>query len=97
MSDTRIITNNRPRFTVDWRDLTPGERADFDYLDSDEKRDCATFIRYRGATYDLGEFMRAPASLAPWDGYHADSFFSAVLARYPEHDTESVIMGLALS
>lgn len=92
MSSLTIITNGRPRDLLAWHDLTPREQRDFDYLDSDERREEAYFVRYCGAVYDLGEFMAAPADLAPWDGYAADSFFSGTLVRFVDHG-ESVIMG----
>ena len=90
-----IKTNNAPRHTLDWRDLTPKEQAEFDYLDSDDREYCAIFVRYRGWVYDLGEFMRVDSNtaLAGWHGYSSDSFFSGVLIRYVDSDADSVIMG----
>ena len=93
-----VITNGRPRDVLAWEDLTAKERADFDYLDSEERQDSAHFARYRGAAYDLGEFMPAPAELKPWQGCAADSYFSATLFRYVDGaDFESVIMGRVYS
>lgn len=87
-----VITNGRPRDVITWQDLTPNEQRDFDYLDSDERREEASFVRYRGAAYDLGEFMPAPSDLAPWQGIEPDTYFSGVLIRFVDHG-ESVIMG----
>jgi hypothetical protein len=57
----RIRTNNIPRDVINAWELTPAERAEFDYLDwaaIDDGRDSADFFRYRGQLYDLGEFSR---------------------------------------
>ena len=90
MSDTMTIkTNNVPRDVLSWYELTDAERAEFDYLDSDTAQSDASFFRYRGNIYDLGEFMISP--LKGWDGYHSDSYFSGILVRYVE-DCERVIV-----
>lgn len=100
MSELRIVTNNIPRDILYWYDLTEKERREFDYLDTEERQSDATFFRYRGATYDLGEFMRidvnAPESMKQWHGYSSDSYFSGVLVRYVEN-FERVICALYLS
>lgn len=92
MSGARVITNGRPRDVLTWHDLTEKQRGEFDYLDSDDARHGAQFARYRAWVYDLGEFMRAPADLAPWQGCHVETFFSGILWRWDEPG-ESVIMG----
>lgn len=88
-----IRTNNVPRFTVDWYDLTEKERAQFDYLDSDTAKG---FFRYRRITYDIGEFVRAETLFPDWHGFAPDSCFSGVVIRFPERgiDNESVIVGM---
>lgn len=94
-----IKTNNVPRLLLDACELTAKERADFDYLDwsaIDDGSDSATFIRYRGVTYDLGEFMTTSgmpdfSPIKRWDGYHSDSFFSGILIKYCQ-DADYVIM-----
>ena len=98
----RVITNNHHRDVVDAWELTAEERAEFDYLDwqaIEEGRDSASFFRYRGELHDIGEFSvwtTRPDELAAWDGYRADSFFSAIVVRYVD-DNERVIVGLVLS
>ena len=89
MSDLTIVTNNVPRDVIDAWELTAEEREEFDYLDwpaIERGEDSASFFRYKGDLYDLGEFMRwdgVPFSpLAAWDGYQSDSFFSGTLVRY---------------
>jgi hypothetical protein len=88
MSDIKVTTNNVPRDVIDAWQLTPAERAEFDYLDWNaimDGRDSASFFRYKGQLYDLGNFMRldgGPLTDAGWQGASADSAFSATLVRY---------------
>jgi hypothetical protein len=91
MSDElQIITNNVPRDIVDAYELNERERTEFDYLNwnaIDAGEDSASFVRYRGELYDLGEFMvnsNMPefSPLRAWDGHISDSFFSGVVVRY---------------
>lgn len=96
----RIITNNVPRETLSGFELTDAERADFDYLDWEaikEGSDSATFFRYKGNVYDLGEFMGTGnlprfSPLAKWHGYHNDSYFSGIVIKIID-DTGDVIVG----
>lgn len=92
MSDLQIITNNQPRFTLDWYELTDSEQKEFDYCSEED-----SFIRYRGELIPLCDFTIAPPDLAPWQGYRGDSYFSGVVIRFDQDDGESVICGLALS
>ena len=100
MSDLQIITNRVPRDVVEAYELTPAERKDFDYLDwaaIERGEDSASFFRYQGEIYDLGEFMTTGglpefSPLRQWHGYHSDSFFSGVLVRYVD-DCERVVIG----
>ena len=58
---TTIKTNNVPRDVINAWELTPTQRAEFDYLDwpaIDEGSDSASFVRYRRDLYDLSEFVR---------------------------------------
>src|SRR6185369_11732596 len=82
-----------------WHELTAAEQCEFDWLDTDDKRNEATFFRYKGVVYALSEFMRITPAIAPhcqrpgweaFDGYHSDSFFSGVLIKYAD-DYEQVI------
>ena len=97
-----ILTNNHRRPVVDAWDLTPAERADFDYVDWDaieRGEDSRSFVRAYGQVIDLNDMDGAPAwggmpaSLAGWDNYQSDSFFSGIVVRYvhdvvlgPEYD-----------
>src|ERR1700746_193707 len=99
-----IITNNHPRLIMDACELTASEREDFDYLTwsaIEAGEDSASFIRYRGELYDLGDFQyegglmkgsSIPGIFAGWHGYISDSFFSGILVRMCE-DTDYVIVG----
>ena len=104
----KVITNNRPRPVIEAWELSPEERQEFDYLDWPAivaGNDTASFFRYRGNVYDLGEFSAdygitrgagLPDHLVKWDGYLSDSFFSAIVVRYVD-DGESVIVGTVIS
>ena len=101
MTDKMTIkTNNQSRDILYWHDLTAAEQAEFDYLDSDDERNEASFFRYKGRVYDLGEFMVVSGLIAPhpqhpgwekWDGYASDSYFSGILVRFM-NNCESVIV-----
>jgi len=84
-----ITTNNKPRALLDWQELTDAERAEMDWSGPDAGD---SFFRYRGTVYAVGEFMRAPETLPGWHGVHSDSYFSGVLIRLPDGDSDSVIV-----
>lgn len=103
MSTLTIRTNNAPRDVLNWFALAPHEQAEFDYLETEDAQCGASFFRYKGNVYDLGEFMRCPTSHASnpqmrdagfhlWDGYSNDSYFSGIVVRYVQ-DCERVIVG----
>jgi hypothetical protein len=92
----RVKTNYTPRHVIYGFELSDKERAEFDYLTEDEIVD-RQFVRYRGVTYDLGDFqittgLPADSPLRQWHGFQADSFYSGVVVRYA-HSCESVICG----
>lgn len=107
MSDTITIkTNNHPRDILYGWDLTPSERAEFDYVDwaaVEDGRANAEFVRYRGQLIDVNDTEGIPQFAPGWDAYRSDSFFSGIVLRYPrgedgsgrpvEFDTERVIVG----
>jgi hypothetical protein len=91
----KIITNNHYRHILYFHELEPSEQDELkDSYDSVEE---STFFRYRGQVYDLNNFMRSTDNrFGDWQGYHSDSFFSAVLVKY-DVSCEAVKVGLALS
>jgi len=95
----RVRTNNVPRHFA-YRYEVPASvlASDFDWLDEDEGGD--NFFKYRGVWYHLSEFLRVAdggeLETMGWEGYSADSFFSAVVIRV-DSDLESLVCGLALS
>lgn len=107
----QIITNNQPRELVCLADLPDRDRADFDYIDGDDQF-TDRMVRYKGAWYDLSEFVRIvkrsrehigwghgvddDSPLLAWDGIATDSYFSATVCRYAA-DGERVIMGRVYS
>jgi hypothetical protein len=95
MSELQIISNNQERQTIYWHQLTAKEKKEFDYLDTEEKQDEATFVRYKHWIYDVSEFMRIEhnEALKRWDGYHSDTYFSGILIKFVPDDSDYVIMG----
>ena len=97
----KIITNNHYRPVLYWHELTTKEQEEL--KDSYDTIEESTFFRYRQRVYDLGEFMRVQLGTAfnsvvkEWDGYHNDSFFSAVVVKYDNDYCDTVKVGLALS
>ena len=87
-----IKTNNIPRAVVTGAELDDREKAEFDYYTNDELYN-ASFFRYKGWVYDIGEFLSAPESLKPWQGHSPTTYFSGVVIRYTD-DMESVIVGV---
>lgn len=84
MSTLTIRTNGRYRPTLGWAQLTKGERDRFDWLDTDERQAWASFIRYKGMTYCVDEFISLESkggAESEWHGYRGDSFFSGVLIK----------------
>ena len=94
----KITTNNVPRDILHPWDLTDKECAWFDYHDFTDENLDATFVRYRGVTYDLSDGFIATGGdivnpdFKGWDGYMSDSFFSGIVIRYTD-DYEQVVMG----
>jgi hypothetical protein len=89
----KIITNKQWRNILDWYELTPKEQAQFEYLDTALKQACASFGRYKGNVYNLGEFMRCPTEeFKAWHGYNSDTYFSGVLIRF-SRDEDAVMFG----
>lgn len=99
MARLTIKTNNVPRDIIDAYELTHKEREQFDYLDwgsLDDGGDSASFVRYKGMTYDLAEFTAigngGELSNAGWHGAAGDSYFSGVLIKIVDGG-ERVIVG----
>lgn len=101
MHEQRITvrTNNVPRDIIEAYELSADEREQFDYLkwDAIERgEDSASFFRFKGDLYDLGEFMRWDNPMSPtrhgWDGYRSDSYFSGLVVRYVDN-FERVVVG----
>jgi hypothetical protein len=91
-----VRTNNVPRDIIDAYQLTPQERKEFDYLNWDaieQGNDSASFFRYKGQIYHLGEFMRLDSNteLKGWDGYFNDTYFSGVLVKYVNEGEQIVV------
>jgi hypothetical protein len=90
-----VTTNNAPRDIIHGFELTERERSEFDYLEGDDL-DMATFFRYKGNVYHLGDAMRVEEgnSLCKgWQGYYGETYFSAVVFKYRGDD--QVVVGHA--
>jgi hypothetical protein len=95
-----IRTDNKFRNLLYWYELTKKEKEYFDYLDTEEKQDSASFVRYKKQVYSIDEFMRIEnhpnKEFSKWDGYSSDSFFSGILIKFDEY-CEQVKMGTYIS
>jgi hypothetical protein len=89
----QIITNNIPRPTLNWWELTEREQNEMDLLPEDY-RDGEVFFRYKGNVYPISDFMRIGNNpdFKGWEGYSADTYFSGVIVKFTE-DCDSVIVG----
>ena len=105
MSELTVRTNHVPREILHGFELTAKEQAEFDYYNSSDELDSATFFRYQGHIYDIGEFMYCdPTSDIGKLGYigrHDETFFSCVAIKYPTDeysgtDYEHVIVALIM-
>jgi len=104
--NVKVITNNKPRETLYYWELTDKQRAivdDYhDYLSEEEKHDMQ-FIPYKNHIYAISDFMslhnkvycpNPPDFMQGWDGCLSDSFFSGILIKFPcNYDTDFVVMG----
>jgi hypothetical protein len=92
----KIRTNHHRREILDGWQLTASERKQFDYLDwpaIDEGTDSASFIRYHGVVYDLGEMDgRAGESMPGWDAYQADSYSTGTVFKYVEDNYDTLVI-----
>lgn len=84
----KIVTNNKPRENLTWRQLTKKEQQEFDYFDPSN---IGRFFRYKGNVYDIGEAMRIEG-VADWQGCYSETAFSGVLIKISS-DGETVIVG----
>jgi len=85
-NNVTIISNGHLYQTQCYWDLPKKEQAFFDYEGAQD----ASYVKYRGVWYDIGEFHNIPASItafAGWAGYYSDSFFSGVLVK-PDEDND---------
>lgn len=88
----KIITNNHEREVIDGYQLSPAERAEFDYIDwgkVERGEESPSFARYKGELYDLGDTEGTFPADRRWF-YISDSFFSGVLFRYPSDGDDIV-------
>lgn len=91
----KIVTNNQPRPTIRWWDLTDKEKQEFDWQETEDERYSAVFFRYKGQVYCLDEFLSIhPKGVIPgWDGIHNESAFSGVLVKHTQGYYDEIIVG----
>jgi hypothetical protein len=91
----KIITNNVPRDVIQERELSPAEREQFGYVDSEAVEDgrvSRDFVRYHGRLINLSDTDSAYGRMPPdkafrgWEGYVSDSHFSGLVFRFPRED-----------
>lgn len=105
-----IKTNHHFRPILQSYELTEKELVEFDYLEG-ESLEAASFFRYHGTVYELGQFEGITrkgqrnmgfnrhdltGELKEWDAIQTDSFFSGVVVKIAK-DCESVKVGLVFS
>lgn len=85
-----VVTNHHYRPLLRWDELTTTEQEAHDYLDTPGRREEADFFRYRGETYDLGEFEVAPDSIRRFgfDAHQTQSYFDTIAIRCFDEDGE---------
>ena len=118
MQTIKITTNNCPREVLFGYALTEEEAKEFDYMNwpayewnqegHSSDGETAQFFRYKGAVYDLGEFVRIverskqvgfehgvdeESPPISWDGILTESYFSGMLVKWADANCESVIVG----
>ncbi len=90
-----VVTNGHPRPVLDWSDLTEAEREEFDYITGSEQEDfAASFFRYRGETYDLGDgFLIAPDPIKAlgFDEWQTTSYFDGLAVRRFDEDGRDTV------
>jgi hypothetical protein len=100
-----VKTNGHARPVVTYWDLPEAARPEFDYVRPTD-RDTARFVAYRGAWYDLAEFVGTGSSTVHWvraagfDAWQTESAFSAVIVRWFDEfgsytGDEHVVIGYA--
>ena len=98
----QIISNHHRYPIIYGFELSERWRKEFDYLEKDEL-DSQMFVKYHDWVYSVGDFTNlhnrmwvsgdVSEQFKGWDGYITDSFFSGVLIKVDEDDTEYVKMG----
>lgn len=79
-----LRTNNQQRPTIQWFELTDAQKADLDWLDTEELQDDFTGFVYKGQVYDLSDFTVLDDenyTVKGWHGVLGESAFSAVVIK----------------
>lgn len=95
----QIKTNHAARPILYWYELTEAERAELDYLDTEEAQQDFQGFRYRGNIYDLREFqvIRTRGQQAQGLGHFAHTCEDdSPLARWGGILTDSYFSGIVV-
>jgi len=96
-----IITNNVPRPLLDYWDLTENEQRFVAETYNEPEDERGPYFKYRDYLYTLNEIVRTThnpygnatdLSDKGWDGYLADSLWTAILVRLTD-DCDAVVIG----
>lgn len=87
----RIITNNRPRDLLFWREIPPHLQKE---VDKPEEDDSLRYFVYKGVVFDLDDFCVFMGDGSNgWDGHYHMTAWDAVLVK--RVGTERVIVASA--
>ena len=89
-----ITTNNHVRNYKYNYEVPSSILDDYDWLKEEDKSD--GWIHYRNTWYHISDFLRFEGNDGPfkgWHGHHGHGFFSGVLIKLGEDESEEYIIG----
>jgi hypothetical protein len=103
----KIVSNNKPRHLISWRELPDEIQNEFDYIDSDSDSTLDyRFVKYKGAYYDVYDAQTITirdgserlgwsvydSPLSHWHAVTSNSYFDGLLFRFTDN-YQRVIVG----
>lgn len=88
IGETKVFGNNHLVPITYGFELSEKEKKEFNYLE-EEELESASFFRYKGNVYNLGEFGRVEKNhpfFKIFDGFTADTFFSGIAIKIVDED-----------
>lgn len=100
MADRITIRSNFHKIDIvcGWQ-LTDREKREFDYYSTLSELHEASFFRYKGRVYDMGEFCifqdkNRPKEFQAWEAYSSYTYSSGLVIRFaPDTDFECIQVG----